>query len=413
MKKMGIGTEFRQFGLVIATTLILMLASSYAFAFDLEVKGTDVQIGGYIKAMFIYDIDNLNDNTNSPYQGDIFNPYAVVLNGDASGKDKMDDLRFTARESRLFVKTKSDYEGSVFRTHFEGDFYGNSDVGAGGGYETWSSSYGFRLRHAYGTISRGNYSVLAGQTWSTFMDLPGTTPSMDFNGDLGTSFVRQTMFRYTYNFAKGNNLSIALENPDRGLTQGTYLFINPGTPETKWPDFIAKYWYGSSWGHISPKIVVRRFNLSGEEATAVGGSLTGHINISKHKLFFGTLFGDGLGRYGGLGNYAGAGLTADGKIELVPFFAAYLGTQIQITDAWAFIAGVGYSNEDKSDTYEGANAILTGNATETAHSVRTFLKYTPNRYWEWAGGVVYGDRKVMDGRKGDGKRVQTYLKFNF
>jgi hypothetical protein len=410
MKKLVRGVFFKPAGLLLAAAMILLLTGSYAFAFSFDVKGTDVQIGGAIKAMLAYDINNLNDNTNSPYQGDVFNVYSVVLNNDPSQKDKKNDFRFIARESLLFIKTSSKIGSSVIGTHVEGDFYGISDVNGGGGYETWSNQYAFRIRHAYGTVTDGNHTLLAGQTWSTFMDLPGVTPVLDFNGDLGNPFARQTMLRYTYSFAKANNISVAVENPDRGFIGPN--FRNAGTGETQFPDLIVKYWFGGDWGHISPKIVVQHYDLNNDETTSIGAYLSGHFDISKHKLYFGAMYGDGLGRYGGLGVMSGAGLTVRNEIELVPFYAAYLGTKLYITDAWSFVTGVGYSHTDK-DAYEDTDAVLTGSATKTARSLRSFFIYAPNPILEYAFGVVYGDREVMDRRKGDGTRVQGYVKFAF
>lgn len=417
MKKLVQGAFFKPAGLLMTAAIILVLTGSSAFAFSFNVKGTEVQVGGAIKAMLTYDINNVNDNTNAPYQGDVFNPYSVVLNNDASKNDKKNDVRLFARESLLFVKTLSKFNTSVVNTHIEGDFFGTSDVNAGGGYETWSNQYSFRIRHAYGIITEGNHTLLAGQTWTTFMDLPGLTPTMDFNGDVGGPFARQTMLRYTYSFAKGNNITFALENPDRGFIgapSGTPAanFINAGTPETQFPDLIVKYWLGGAWGHISPSFVVQQFNLNDKKTTSFGAQINGNLDISKHKVYFGGMYGDGLGRYGGLGVLSGAGLTAAGDIKLVPFWGAYLGTKIHITDAWQFIAGVGYSKTDEK-AFTGTDAILTRNANETTRSLRTFFTYTANPNLEYALGVVYGDREVMDGRRGDGTRVQGYVKFGF
>lgn len=409
----------------LVAVLLVMLTGYQVFAFTFDVKGTEVNIGGYAKAMLIYDIGNVNDRTNSPYQGDIFNPYAVVLDDPTTenGMDDRNDFRFSARESRLYFKTRTESDYGLINTHIEGDFYGNSEVNGGSGYETWSNQYAFRLRQAYGAWNKGNTTLLAGQTWSTFMDLPAYTPVMDFNGDVGTTFVRQPMLRYTYSFAKGNSLSLALENPDRGLTatkpptENDPVFRNVGTAQTEYPDFIAKYWYGGSWGHISPKILIMQYSLSSndesfKDATAFCGSLTGHLNLGNHKIFFGGMAGDGMGRYGGLGVISGAGLTQNGQIELVPFWSVYLGAQLKLTETVNFNAGAGYSETDKS-AYEGSDAVLAGAANKTVRSLRGFFTHRPIPALECALGVVYGDRETMDGRKGDGTRVQGYVQYNF
>lgn len=420
MKK-RVNAKFVRNAGILAGAIAAVLISSHAFAFSVNVEGTDVQVGGYIKAMLCYDLDNKVAGPDAlPLQGDVFSPYVIVLDDAASGNDKRDDMRFHARESRLFVKTKTTADYGTIGTHFEGDFFGD------GGNENWSNSRPFRIRHAYGTITSGNFTLLAGQTWTTFMDLPAATPVMDFNGDIGSAYARQAMLRYTYAFAKGNSIAIALENPDTGLYIPPY-FVNKGVrddpatdadetnpidDENKAPDIIIKYWFGSTWGHVSPKLLIRQFSLEGETATAVCGSLTGHVNIGDHKVYFGGLYGEGMGRYGGLGVTRGAGLTAAGDIELVPFMAVYLGTKLKVTDTINFVAGFGYSENDK-DASEGADAVLTPAANNKATSVRTFVTYKPAPAYELAFGVVHGQVETMGGLEGDGTRIQSYVKFGF
>jgi hypothetical protein len=56
--------------------------------------------------------------------------------------------------------------------------------------------------------------LLAGHTWSTFVD-PTTYPEiLDFTGPGAEAFVRQGQVRYTYNFGGGLTASVAVENPE-------------------------------------------------------------------------------------------------------------------------------------------------------------------------------------------------------
>ncbi|GAB6143579.1 DcaP family trimeric outer membrane transporter [Desulfocicer niacini] len=379
---------------LLLTALVFTVSSSLAFTFD--VKDTSVNIGGYAKFLMMYDIDGTG--------GDMLTMYSIPLD-DASLGDT-NDFRMTARESRLFVKTKTNSEMGLLQTHVEGDFHGD------GGTETWSNSRTFRMRHAYGKITRGKHTFLAGQTWSTFMDLAAMTPRLDLVSDPGASFIRQAMLQYQYEFAQGNNLTLAIENPDRGATYGGTL-VNIGTSEEKMPDFIAKYWYSGSWGHISPKALIRMFDIDGETAMGWGVSLTGHLNIGKgHRLYAGALYGDGIGRYGGVGVISGAGLTINNEIETIKFWGAYTGATFSLSDTVKWTIGVGYSENDEDD-YTASNAVLTGNAHKEGMTLQSNIKWSPYKDWELALGFVNADREVMDGREGEQTRIQSYIKYTF
>ena len=380
-------------GLLFAA-FVFTATSSSAFTFD--VKDTNVNIGGYAKFLMMYDINGTG--------GDMLPMYSIPL--DDSSLADANDFRMTARESRLFVKTKTKTEVGLFQTHVEADFFGDN------GNEMWSNSRSFRMRHAYGKITSGNHSFLAGQTWSTFMDLAAMTPRLDLVSDPGACFIRQAMLQYRYDFATGNNLTFAIENPDRGATYGSTL-LNVGTTEEKMPDFIAKYWYSGSWGHISPKALVRMFDIDGETAMGWGVSLTGHLNIGKgHKLYAGALYGDGIGRYGGVGVLSGAALTNSNEIETIKFWGAYTGATFSLSDTVKWTIGVGYSENDE-DQYIGDNAVLTGNAHKEGMTLQSNIKWSLTKDLEVALGFVDAKREVMDGREGDQTRIQSYVKYTF
>lgn len=377
-----------------------------AHAIDFDVKDTKVTIGGYAKFMMIYDTDGKVES--GPFEGDLIDPYGIPTDGSTNADS--DDFRMIARESRLFVKTKTDTEYGMFSTHVEGDWYG------GGGTATWSNSRTFRIRHAYGQLSKGKHQLLAGQTWSTFMDLPGTPSSMDFYSDPGITFVRQPMVRYTYQIAKGNSLTVAIENPDKGLVAAgpVSLVKNPGfSSEEEVPDAIIKYFYAGKWGHISPRVLLRKFELNGDDAFGYGLALSGHLNIGKgHKMQATLMYGDGMGRYGGLGINTGAGVTDAGDAETVEYYSANVGFTFSLKPNVKFSVGAGYSESD-DDAYEGPDAVLSGSAVKEAFSWHSNIKWSLTKSIELAFGVVNIDNELFDGREGDMTRFQTYAKYSF
>lgn len=390
----------------------VMLAASPAAAVDFDVKDTKVNVGGYLKLMMIYDSDGTA--TTGPFDGDIAGGYDVPLDGTSNAEK--DDFRMTARESRLWVKTKTDGEAGVVKTHIEGDFFGDSPTDS----ETWSNSTTLRLRHAYGSLARGSHEILAGQTWSTFMDLAAGVPEMDLAGDPGFSFVRQAQVRYQYNLRPGHYIAVALENPDRGFTAAgpTSFFTNAGTSEYKLPDVVLKHFYATKSMTLSPRLIVRQFDLT-DSATDEGGTalgwgvaLSGSYKAGPARIVLTLMYGEGLGRYGSLGNIGGAGLTASNDVETVGFMSANGGVTFTLTDTLKWAVGFGWAQNDEDD-YDSTDPILTDDATKTASGYHTNLKWAVTPAVEWAIGAGFYQREVMDGTEGDMVRYQTYLKFNY
>lgn len=386
--------------------IFFLLAGASAYAVEFDVNGTDVNIGGYAKLMMIYDTGG--KVRSGPYEGDVIAAYDIPLDGTATA-DK-EDFRMTARESRLFVKTTTPSETGTISTHVEGDFYGE------GGTGTYSNSRSFRLRHAYGSWTNGGHVLLAGQTWSTFMDLAAGLPPMDLSSDPGMTFVRQPMLRYQYNFNPGHYLAAAAENPDNGLTSaGPAIFIkNSGeSAELKMPDFVVKYFYANKYFHISPKAILRSFELDDKSTTGYGLSLTSHLNLGKgHKLYASVMYGDGIGRYGGLGVNSGVGLTDDGEIETVGFISYNGGVSLALTKDLLLAVGAGYAENDE-DNYSGDESVLGDAAFKTAFSwhANIFWKITPAM--DGALGVTGYEKEVMSGAEGDMMRIQGFVRYSF
>ncbi len=414
LKMLCLGPQFflRNRISVLFLVVALVLTASPASAVDFDVKDTKVTLGGYAKLMMIYDIDGTVKA--GPFKGDIAGGYDPPLDGTALAD--MDDFRTTARESRLFMKTKSKTQNGLLQTRFEADFFGGSDYAT----STWSNSDVFRLRLAYGSLTRGNHTLLAGQDWSTFMDLAAGVPDMDIAGDPGFTFVRQGQVRYQYNLRPGHYIAAAIENPDRGFTTAgpVNFFTNAGTSEEKMPDFILKYFYANKTLTVSPRLILRQFDLTdattgeSDSAMAWGAALSSSFNAGRVKFYATFMHGDGLGRYGGLGNIAGAGLTADNTVETVKFMGINGGLTVSLSDAVKWTVGAGWGEND-DDAYNGANAVLTGSATKTAKGYHTNLKWAITPVFEWAIGVAKYEREVMDGREGDMIRCQSYFKYDF
>ncbi|MEC5293182.1 DcaP family trimeric outer membrane transporter [Aurantimonas sp. C2-6-R+9] len=198
------------------------------------LPGTDseVEISGYVKGDFIYDVDEAT--------GDVFVPEAISTSGP-------DEQRFRAhaRQIRLAVKTSTPTAWGPLKTHVEGDFFG------GGGNEVFSNSSPFRLRHAYGTVG----PVLVGQTWSNFMPIESYPTTVDFNGPAGIPFIRQAQFHYTTPIYDRLKFSASVENSEFSgrnaagpISESINLGIRAGVDVA--PDVTAALTYADDWGLI-------------------------------------------------------------------------------------------------------------------------------------------------------------------
>jgi len=108
------------------------------------------KLGGYVKLDAIHDFDPIGST-------DSFNPRTIPVPGGEGT-----NTRLHAKESRVSPAVLGPVEGRDLKLVIEGDFYGASN--------------GIRLRHAY-----GQYGVLlAGQTWTTFMDEDNIPNTIDF-----------------------------------------------------------------------------------------------------------------------------------------------------------------------------------------------------------------------------------------
>ena len=146
-------------------------------SFKLPGSNTSVTLGGYVKLDAVYS----NPSAGTGTTADLFlQPNAIAV-GPGAGDNERNQLKFGARESRMFAKTNTPTSWGDLVTYIEGDFYGAD------GNESVSNSSGLRLRHAYGTVGH----FLGGQTWTNFMYVPSLPETLDFGGPVGQIFDRR------------------------------------------------------------------------------------------------------------------------------------------------------------------------------------------------------------------------------
>jgi hypothetical protein len=160
--------------------------------------------------------------------------------------NERNQVKFGARQSRLFAGTSTPTSWGALTSYVEGDFYGAA------GNESVSNSNGLRVRHAYGTLG----GLLAGQTWTTFSDVDAYPETVDFGGPVGRIFARQAQVRWTQPFSSGQ-WSIALENPETVATlpNGTQFRAD----DDRLPDLAGIVRFNTGFGKYSIAGVARQY----------------------------------------------------------------------------------------------------------------------------------------------------------
>ena len=172
-----------------------VVGGDFPGSWKLPGSDTSISFSGYVKGDFIYDLGR--------DVGDSFVVSSIpVDNSMAANADG--NVRLHARQSRFRFDSRTPTDWGQLRTRIEGDFSGT------GGNERFSNSSTFRLRHAWGQLG----PVLAGQTWTTFMDQDTYANTVDFAGPVGVEFARQAQIRYSTGLAEGLSLDLAVENPE-------------------------------------------------------------------------------------------------------------------------------------------------------------------------------------------------------
>ncbi len=259
-----------------------------------KIPGRDnisLSIGGFAKTV-VY------ANSDAENQGAIFLPGLLGFERD----DPKGDFSVNANLSRTYLSAAAPVETGWVRAYLEYDFNkGNRD------------SADFNLRHAYASYS-GNYGeFLAGQFWSTVMDLKVLPEALTDPTMSGAMFARQAQVRYSLPFRSQYTLYVAIEDPD----SNDVFSDEPTNNLTSKPDYVLGLEYDDPgrW-HVRLNGILREIEVelpSGarDNDDGWGAALTGAVQITEgDKLAVGGVYGEGLGRYL-LGLQPGAGGVVD------------------------------------------------------------------------------------------------------
>ena len=384
--------------LLIASSLVALHGVARADAshpFKLPGSDTSVTLGGYAKLDAIWSdksagVDSIGDQ--------VFNPGLIPV-GPQAGEHKTDQVTLHARQSRLWLGTRTPTERGELRTYLEGDFFGAD------GNESSSNSHGFRLRHAYGSLGK----LLAGQTWTNFFDERAYPETLDFGGPAGQIFVRQAQVRWTDTFARGE-WSVSAENPESVLAvPGIASPFRSDVDHA--PDLTARVKYGFGAASYSLGLLAREIGVDtpAARASSWGGALAigGVVPFAgRDDVRFDFNVGNAIGRYQELGFFPDGYVGADGGLRLASqrsgfialrhFWTPRLRSTIELSAA---------GSNPPAGTANGVNA--------SDRSQHLNLIWSPVDGVNLGAELLHGERAVVGGDKGSLNRLQFSAQYLF
>lgn len=365
-------------------------------SFKLPGTNTSIKFGGYAKLDAIYDTNGY---------GNQYASFASIPLDNSALDEQSGKFNMHARQSRLNMETHTPTSLGDLKTFFEVDFYGSAR-----GNPNTTNGEGLQLRQAYGQLGK----ILAGQTWSNFMDMDAYPESLDYIGPAGMTFVRQAQLRYSDSLNSKTTWSVAVESPHSDFASD----IVPETDLTAsdMPDFTAKLQYKDTFGHVALRGMARKLDASDptgiEEDSAFGWGvgLSGKLlTYKKDSLVFQGVYGTGIGHYLFDVAVSQNGNTYVGNnFDPRPAWGGYAGYQHYWSDTLRSNILGGYTGIDNSDP-----AFYIAAPNKEVMSGHINLIWNPAPSYRVGIEYMHGFRELEDGTEGNLDRFQSSFMYLF
>ena len=385
-------------GLVLSAILAAAGGSLSPVAVASDSK-TDYDFYGFIQLDAIYDFNRMNADWK-----DSLRPSQICSGEVGCGSDG--ETIFSVRQTRFGLSTVTQSDIGEIKGKLEFELYGvGNDAG-----KTIP-----RLRHAYFEVG----SFLAGQTWSTFMDIDVFPNSIEYWGPPGMVFWRNIQLRWTPMRTKNSSIAIALEQPSASIDQGKGSPIDPTlgfSGKTEFPDLTAHWRTSGDWGHVQLGGILRSVGYdtsttaggepSGSE-TGYGINLSGNLKTgSKGTVKAQLAYGDAIASYFNDGGIDVASSSTGLAPETLTIMGWLLFYDYSWSNQWSSSIGWGGVDQDNSggqndDAFAGSQYGLVN------------LLHYPVKEIMLGGELQYGEYEEKGGVTRDDTRMQFTAKYMF
>ncbi len=366
-----------------------------------KIGNTSFQIGGHVRI----NVSATRYNDGAVAVGglgkEFYLPQQIPVNGGFSSQDFL----IHARQSRFVLNAATPAGNDVLKSHFEFDFALST---APAGAQRATNPYVPTFRRGFFTYS----NLLLGQEWTTFQNVSVLPETTDFVGPLeGTVFVRQGIIQYKLGVAPGIDLLLALENPETQLVNNSSPALID-TDDDRIPDVAGRLVAKTGVGEFSLAGIVRelRADSAGINGAALGWgiSASGRVRLgARHDLRFMATYGDGIGRYLGLGFAPDAVFTSTpgAQLETVGNFAGFAALRLGWTATLRSTFTGSYQSADFGDS------LVSPLTSQAAWSGAANLFWTPKKNFDIGVEYRHGVRRLVDTNTGSMDRLEAAFKF--
>ena len=363
-----------------------------------------MKVGGYVNLSIVHSFDPMRIP-------DRFIVGSIPQDG-KTALGAVQGTQVSAQQTRLNWEYREQTTQGEIRAFVEGDFQGDGDV--------------FRLRHAFGQY----HSILAGKTWSTFMDADSMPEEVDVEGINGQALLRQSQIRWTPQFGKNLKLKLALEDPATEIfggdgQRGAFDFV---TSLDRVPLPGLGHWnYRVGFVLRELRAIEQGTDINSPNAirstTGWGITTGGRRPIAwwggEDYLLWQVTYGQGVGRYiNDLGTVGGGDAVFDpsGKLQALPVFAGYLSYMHRWPLTWKRLKnwpGVMRSSFTVSWVDVDNFDYQLDEAYNNTMRASMNLMYNPTENIQGGVEVLWGKRKNKDGSKGTATQMQFAMRYIF
>lgn len=343
-------------------------------------------IGGYVQATGVYDFNGVQDYN-------YFTTSTIAPKGHQPGSS----YGMTIGQSRLFFKLIGNTGAGQLVTYMEMEFEGPSQTPI--------------LQQAF--VQFRGFKI--GKAWSTFGDMSAIPTTIDEEGPSSGIETRQLMVRYTHDFNKRWQASLALEYvvPDYTNQSNDYT----QTIRQRIPDVPLNVRYSFNNGsHLQASGIFRdiyyKNNIKDKDEMEIGwgAALSGSVKLMKNTQFlFQGVYGKGIANYiqdmGSLG-YDLIPSETNGKLEMSKMWGAFGAIQQNWCESMYSTIVYSYARMEK----EGA---MPGSSYKYAQYAAANLLWNFCEYGTTGVEYVFGRRNNFDGTYGNASRINAMIQYRF
>lgn len=346
---------------------------------------TEIGIHGFTEAQIILDTNGLNNNE--------FDTSFIPIPSEPS------QTKFSVNPSKFGISSATPVECYRVNTMITVDFNGELDQPMP------------RLRVAYGEIINDdrNVAFMAGQFFTTTVDLKSQPETLDFAGPTGLFARRQPLVKFSKLYGREVLTEMAIETPEGSIFRNADAL-------TGIPAFV----YAVNWLPEGDRVRNLRFaclarDLRGQAASglidkAFGWAFIGSGRVmlpmlgEKDNFCFNVEFGDGYGGQLKSGPADAVLNLATSELTTIGVFGSYGGVQHWWTDSVRSNVVWGYNAVDNPDFIDvsALNSTLYSSAN---------LVWNPTKKVTLGIEFLFGNRKNVDGASGEDSRLMFSSRF--